>query len=512
MTEADALDGATEAQSSLSAPHPRRRWVPVALLIGVLITQFAWAWATPPFRGIDEIDHAFRAASVADGDVNPSHQSADHRGILVKVPPGLAADARAQCEALTSKEPTDCVPEVTLADGDVLIFSTASGYSPVFYEVIGTISKPWDGVTALYVMRGAASLINALLILVAAWCLMTRSRSASPVAGLLIALTPMALYTTMVPAPNGIELAAAAVLWCALLGLQGAEPRFHGRLFTAAGVAGVILGSVRMTGPIFILVIAVFVMMIAPRRTLLILRSRWKATLAVVAITAFATLYQFHWALSHSPVAGVNDHVRFDLGLILGQVVLWVFQWMGAFPYRNQPASAVTYVATGSLMVVMWGIGLRRGDAKRWLALVVVTTCLVVPLLYTLATYTRLGTFWQGRYALPLLIGAPILIGLALDRSDHDLRVVWRLVPILGLVSTSAALIHVVNLELGRPASAGDPHWHPPAAIVIVVLATASAVAFDRALAWAGPSSAARGQPPRPARAGRPVRQRSGDR
>ena len=97
-------------------------------------------------------------------------------------------------------------------------------------------------------------------------------------------------------------------------------------------------------------------MMIAPRRTLLILRSRWKATLAVVAVTSFATLYQFHWALSHSPVAGVNDHVRFDLGLILGQVVLWVFQWMGAFPYRNQPASAVTYIASGSL------IGCHVGD------------------------------------------------------------------------------------------------------------------------------------------------------
>jgi hypothetical protein len=510
MTEAVAPDGVTDAQSPLGAAHTRRRLVPVALLIGVLITQFAWAWATPPFRGIDEIDHVFRAASVAEGDLNPSHESADHRGMLVEVPPRLAAEARAQCEALISKEPTDCVPEVTLPGGNVLIFSTASGYSPVFYEVIGTVAKPWDGVTALYVMRGAASLINALLLLVAAWCLMTRSRGAAPVAGFLAALTPMALYTSMLPAPNGIELSAAAVLWCALLGLQGADSRFHGRLLMAAGLAGVLLGSVRMTGPIFILAVAAVVTLIAPRRTFALLRSRWKAALVVVVVTSVATLYQFHWAVSHSPLAGINDHIRFDLGLILGQVVLWVFQWMGAFPYRNQPASPITYVASVIVFLLLFVKGLRSGDAKRWIALGVVASCLVFPLIYTLVTYTRLGTFWQGRYALPLLIGAPILMGLALDRTELKAR--WRLIPILGLVSSSAALIHAVHLELGRPASAGDPHWHPPAAVVLVLLAAASAVAFDRALAWAGPTSAARGQPPRPAQAGRRVGRRSVDR
>jgi hypothetical protein len=244
-----------------------------------------------------------------------------------------------------------------------------------------------------------------------------------------------------------------------------------------------------MSGPVLIVLIAACVAMLAPRRTWDLVRSRWKASLVVVFVTSAATLYQLHWALAHPPLSGINDRVPFDLTLILGQVGLWVFQWMGAFPYRNQPASPLTYLATGSLMVLLWGIGLRRGDAKRWMALVVVVTCVLVPLLYTLATYTHLGTFWQGRYALPLLIGAPILIGLALDRPNQEFSAVLRLVPLLVLVSTSAALIHVVHLELERPASAGDPHWHPPATIVIVLLATASSVAFDRMLAWAEPAA-----------------------
>ncbi|MDX6360561.1 MAG: hypothetical protein QOH37_3615, partial [Nocardioidaceae bacterium] len=36
----------------------RGAWV----LLAVIIAQAAWILAAPPFRGIDEFDHAFRAA------------------------------------------------------------------------------------------------------------------------------------------------------------------------------------------------------------------------------------------------------------------------------------------------------------------------------------------------------------------------------------------------------------------------------------------------------------------
>jgi predicted membrane protein DUF2142 len=467
--------------------HPRRRWVPLAVLIGVVITQFAWIWGTPPFRGIDEIDHAFRAASVALGDIRSTHLPVDGRGALVEVPPGLAADARAQCESLTYNGTSNCIPEEILPDGNVLIASAAASYSPVFYAVIGTIARPWDGVVALYVMRSSASLISALLLALATWCLMTRSRTSWPLAGLLAGLTPMALYTSMLPAPNGIELAAATVLWCALLGIQGAAARSHGRLLASAALAGGILGSVRPTGPLIALLIVGFVVLVDPRGTRRLVRRRWKGALAGVFATLVGTIYQVDWAVTHPPVSGGGDDSRpFDLGVILEQGVLWIFQWIGAFPFRNQPASPVTYIACGTLILVVFADGVRRGDAKRWAAIAVVVTCMVLPLLCTLVTFTKLGTFWQGRYALPLLIGAPILMGLALDRPEGEARALGFLVPLLGFVGTSAAVIHMVDLELQRPVSAADPHWQAPPADAVVLLAVAAAATFSCALAWAG--------------------------
>jgi hypothetical protein len=465
--------------------HRRVKWVPLAVLVGVAITQFAWAWGTPPFRGVDEIDHVFRAASVALGDVKPTELPADGRGALGEVPPGLAKDARAQCLALDYQGRSNCIPEKALSDGNVLIASSAAPYSPVVYAVIGTLARPWDGVTALYVMRGIASAINSLLLALAAWCLMKRSRTAWPVTGLVLGLTPMTVYTTMVPSPNGVELSAATVLWCSLLALQRAPERFHPRLFLSAALACAILGSIRLTGPIFVLLIVASVTLVAPGRTWELARERWRWVIGVAVVAAVAAGYQLDWMVSHPPVSALDARRPFDLGVILGQVLLWVFQWIGAFPLRGEPTSMLTYVACLVAFVVVFVEGLRRGDAKRWWAVAIIVTGLVLPLLYTLATFTEKGTFWQGRYALPLVIGAPILIGLSLDRPARQHRIPQQLVAALGIVATAAAINRLVSMELRRPASADDPHWHAPSPWVVVLLAAAAAVAFSRAMVWA---------------------------
>ena len=464
---------------------PSRRWVPVAVFVGVMVAQLAWALGTPPFRGLDEIDHAFRASSVAQGDLAPSRLTSDRRGVLVEVTPGLVTDARAQCEALRSKLPVDCVPERRLPDGNVLILSTAASYSPVFYAVVGLVAKPWDGATALEVMRGTAGVTAALLLALATWCLLTRSRTRWPLAGLLVGLTPMAFYTTMLPAPNGIELAAAVTLWCALLGLQGAPPDRHARLLGAAALAAAILGSVRLTGPVLILLITGLVVAVAPRRTWALVRRRWRGVAGVAVVAAGATLFQAVWTMSTpSGIGGGSGApLHYDWGVILEQLPLWVFQWVGVFPYRNQAASPVAYVAYAVLAALLVREAVRRGGSARWVALAVVVASLLLPLAYTVVTYPSLGTSWQGRYALPLLVGAPLLVGISLDDVDREAWLV-RLVPWLGGIATAAAIAHVVRLEDGRPASAGDPHWHRPGVIVVVLLAAVAALAFDRALAW----------------------------
>jgi hypothetical protein len=466
--------------------------VPVAIFVGVLLSQLVWAWSTPPFRGVDEIDHVFRAASVARGDIRATELPADGRGALGEVPPGLVRDAQRQCLALEYDGRSNCIPERTLPNGNEMIASSAAPYSPVVYAVIGTLAKPWDGVTALFVMRGIACVLNALILAAAAWCLMCGSRTAWPITGLVLGLTPMAIYTTMVPSPNGVELASATLLWCALLGLQRAEGRLQGRLFAAAGLAGVVLGSVRLTGPIFILLIVGTVAAVDLGRTLDIVRTRWRAALMVALLTVAATAYQVYWMLTQPPVSALDSRRPFDLGVILGQVLLWVFQWIGAFPLRGEPTSSLTYIACGVAFVAVFVEAFRRGDRVRRIAVVVVVLCLLLPFVYTLLTFTSKGTFWQGRYALPFACGLPLLAGWVLDAAPPRAplsKVAERMLPFAFCLAQGIALCGVVGKQ-----KANWPEHHGLGAPPILLLVGLTAVAS--VLVWVGFEGARRGSNP----------------
>jgi hypothetical protein len=468
--------------------------VALLVLVGVFAAQLAWVVGVPPFRGIDEFDHAFRAASVALGDVRPAQLPADDgRGAIGEVPPALAADAKGQCESLDYTRDSNCNPVETLPNGNARIASSAAAYSPVYYVVVGTIARPWDGAAALYVMRLASSLINALMIALAAWCLLRRSRTGWPLTGFLVGLTPMAVYTSMLPAPNGLELSAALVLWCALLALQQSDEKYHGRLLAAVGGAGLILGSVRQTGPVFIVLILAVCLLTAPRRSLAVVRRHRVGVAAAGVLTVAGGVYQLHWMLTRPPVAVLDASSVRDVAMVVKQPALWIFQWIGAFPFRDQPTSLVTYAACGTAITLLLVLGLRRGGRNGWLAGGVVTLSLLVPLAFTWLTYAELGPFWQGRYALPFLLGTTILMGLALDTADRQVRrsdrVLQQLMVLLMAAGGAAAVIDTVNKESLRAVSASDPHWLQPGPVVILLLAAVNGICLSRAVARADTGS-----------------------
>ncbi|MGZ4531473.1 MAG: hypothetical protein ACXV5Q_05520 [Frankiaceae bacterium] len=144
--------------------------VPALLVVGLLLTQAAWMLALPAFRGVDEIDHAYRAASLARGEVAPSGIAAKHgRGELVMVPQDLTRAAGPECRALKYDGPDNCRPSRPGPHGTVWAATSASRYSPAFYWVIGKAAEPFRGTTALVVMRAVAGLLCAAFFGLAGW-------------------------------------------------------------------------------------------------------------------------------------------------------------------------------------------------------------------------------------------------------------------------------------------------------------------------------------------------------
>jgi hypothetical protein len=391
---------------------------------GVLVMQSAWMLSVPAFRGLDEHEHAYKAAAVSRGQWSPhAPPSAGGWGGLVEVPRDIADAARPVCESLPF---TTCDPEGDADGATVAVPSSASAYNPVFYYVVGTVARPFSGSTALYAMRAAGAVMCALLI---AGAFVTTRRWATspwPVVSLTVACSPVLLYSTSVAAPNGVEMAGGLLVWSAALGLANARTtaRSFRPYLLAFTVGAVPLLLVRSLGPLWL---ALILLCVAPlfdrQRVAEVVRSgAARACAAVVAACAVGSGAYTLWAGTNR-IGPVTEHFgNLSLSEYPAQVLMWAVQSVAAFPARDELAPAPLYLLAFSVWWVLTVLAFRRATGRARLAMAgTVFFTLAVPVAITAATYDAAGVVWQGRYGLPLLVGFFLVCGWALDaRATHS--------------------------------------------------------------------------------------------
>ncbi len=227
--------------------------------VGLLFVQTAWTLVVPAFRGLDEDAHVFRASSVAEGNWRPDYQTAkDGHGDLIHVRTDVAAAARPVCESLGPGH-YNCNPVAEGPGDTVLVASAAARYNPVFYAVIGTVSKPFHGYSTVYAMRAVAMVLCAAMCGLAVVIARRFATTRWPMIAVLVTATPMVTYSTTIAAPNGVELSSALLLWSVLLSLARPDlPTVPGRKLILVGtVAAATLVTVRSIGPVWLVLIVV---------------------------------------------------------------------------------------------------------------------------------------------------------------------------------------------------------------------------------------------------------------
>ncbi len=481
----------------------RAGWRLAALLfVGALLMQAAWILALPPFRGSDEVDHAYRAAEVAHGEAMPAPVPAPHgRGDLVAVPRSLVRAARPICLSYSYMGRDNCYPVQDLGDGMVTAASSASQYNPAFYWVIGTPARLATGADSLYIMRTVAAVLCAAFLALAGWATSLWAKTRWPIAALLLAMTPVAIYSTAVAAPNGIEMCAALAVWMALLGLSRAEllPRVERTLLWCAVPAAVVLTTVRSLGPLWLLLAGATAVAAAGwRRAVDLVRRHprdFAAAGVVVGAATVASLWWVHVAATLTPNPTSTDGAPDSLGHTLPQLPLWVLQSIAAFPFRDQYAPTVVYalglLVAGVLLVAGWRAGSRH---LRGVFLATAVLSLAIPFVMTLATYSQRGPIWQGRYGLPYSFGAVLLLGLILDRAGyrHRLAAAWLGIGWAALtVANLVGVGHVIADERATSPLSGTAEWLTPPVALIVAVMFAGWVVWAVALRHAPTGSAA---------------------
>ena len=441
---------------------PTRYLTPLALvLLGTLLLQAAWILAVPPFRGSDELDHAYRADAVAHGHWAASSDPPKHgRGGVILVRSSIVEAAGRMCSSYGYTGPDNCRPISEAEDGMVRVASGASGYHPVYYFLIGTPALIAEGARALIIMRVVSATL-CLLMLGLALHLLTLIPQSFWLTGALVAgLTPVLLYSTAMAAPNGLEMAAGAATWAGLLalakgGLSAARER---RVVGWVTLATCTLATLRQLGPLWLaLIFGVCVITFGWRAWIdLARRQAAPIALATAAVTA-ATIASVWWVRSSGTLVQSGDfEVPSPIKKSLLEIPLWVMQSIAAFPLRNEQGPVVTYAVYGLLGLIAISLGALWGDRRIRAAIVAVAALSVaVPFAISVATLRTSGDVWQGRYTLPFSVG--LLLACALTnfgRGTH--RLIGPLLLATGgalIVSQVASILQVYTRELQNPAA-----------------------------------------------------------
>jgi hypothetical protein len=469
----------TESSASSISVAPRR-----SMLLGLCGLFAIWVLVMPPFAGSDEHDHAYRAAAAARGEwaIDPVNATRG-TGAWLRVPSDIVKAAQPECQNLIYTKDRDCVG-TPAGEGTTRVASGAGRYHPLFYAVIGTVAKPFDGATALYAMRVATALLAAAFVWMAAIAASTWARTRWPYLGIAVACTPVVIYSSVVASPNGVEMMSALALWTTLVGLLVAPPEHIRRLAVCAGISGATLATLRPLGPLWCLVILAAVLIgvrPVPGRIRALLRR--PAVLLGALLVLISALQATAWVLAVDAlkVGGEGtDHTSLAhrLGVSANQLPAWILQAIAAFPLRDQATHPAVYACYLIIFGTVLVLGLRLGGGRsRAAILLVLAGVLLFPYVTTVQSYDRYAAAWQGRYGLPVAMGMVVLAAYVLDRRGYSLRGPMQLLLfLLFVVAQALSPAHTLLREIKDSPQVHSGSWVQPSLFVTVVVATVSAV------------------------------------
>jgi MFS family permease len=422
----------------------------------------------------DETVHILVAQSFSRGDFSVPFTS-----------DGLPVDS-VECFRFQPETTAACQDLSWEADGTQRIGSTGD-YPPLYHALAAVPALLTSGLSGAYVMRlWMATIVTALFALAGA--LASRPGAGRwPLVGLMVAITPMAIFSMATVNPSGLAVVSAAIFVVAAI--SALDSRWRGRevaIAAAVGAAGLALS--RRDG---LLWLSVLVVMLAPLWASRV-RQLWQRrspkaswTLVVVlgavgvvaAVWARPTIERFGRSWQDGGGTSAWEAARFIRG--------YLSQLVGVLGWLDSPIGDEAYLAFLVIagFVVMSGLvsDNRRRALSTGLGLI---GLLLAPVIIGMIRFPYL----QGRYLLPIWIGMTIAAGAAAAAGDTGERFERRATQlVLGVWAVVHLVAGVQNLRryaVGRSGSWGyvfDSEWQPPTmpnfvAVVLFVVTTATAL------------------------------------
>jgi Predicted membrane protein (DUF2142) len=460
------------------------------IFAGFAMVIGAWSLASPLMSGPDEPGHVNEAAAAVRGEIDVGHRQQLSSVLpwlagsvaIVRVPEWVAQADRFTCSSFSAKTvPPNCAGHLGDQTKEVDATTQFSNYPPLYYFLVGWPSALWTGARALYLMRFVGALVNAAFLGLGVALLARYHPKRLPLLGALVALTPMVFFVSSVINSSGLEIASAFAAWCGGLCIvaRSGLPRL---LIICTSISFAVLILSRPISPVNALIIVAVLSMLVegPRlRTLAHDKGVRKVLGTMVAAGAIAV---GALAVGGLPVlTGVKTRPLSPGGsvwLTIRLTLARLKQCIGAF-------SGETFVPYGVILVWVSAVGglltlaLFTSSRGRRALLVLGMSILALPIVFESPQINAVGTYWQGRYWLPLAIGIPLVASscavfqspsaLFARRSARVLGVL-AFVSILAIAQLAAILTELHRYETGLDQPPGAPiRWLPPGGSTLVV-------------------------------------------
>jgi hypothetical protein len=473
-----AVPGAGEHRSA----GVRRPTVLAAALLtlGFVVLSFAWAGANPKGASPDAPHHVVKAYVTGRGDIWGEPALPEHEGEASTqrwfnsvsrayfVPARIAPPESISCYGHDRSLTADCQRLDLPPDGqpDVLVQNHFGTYNPALYAPLSlSMLGASDYATAEWRGRLAVVAICTVFVGWAALLLARPGAGWTSLAGLVLALTPLVVFTSSNVTTSGIEITSAICFWVALLTIVRAPRERWGAPWVAAGVSGATMAISRPVDAALVLVVIATVAIVAGRQARDVIGTVRRPAVIVGAVVVIAAGASAAWAVL------VTAHPPIDLGLAarsLGETVsdlpVQLRQAIGVFGWNDtpmpQPVYLLTLAALGGLLVVALRVGeWRERLAVVWLAFATIAIHIGLGVLVE----AQIGFDMQARYTLPLLVGVPLVSAWIVEGHEWEVdpRITRLLAPaIFAMTAVVQAVAFATNAH--RYAVGGSASWTIP--------------------------------------------------
>jgi Predicted membrane protein (DUF2142) len=513
-----------------SLPFWRRRTWTLAFA-GFFLLFGAWAIAAPYNGTPDEREHLIRAVSVDLGQVFPKPAAWNEMFSDVRVPSSVN---RYRCWQFVSTVDATCQPE---PGGDTTMIdtvTTAGRYHPVYYAIVGWPMVLFPNWAGILLARLVSAAMCAAMLAIAMNNALRWSRGRIAAAGVLVATTPMVAHLGGALNPNGLEIAAGAVLFAAGVPLVSALRRIqeeddppsrtigrHHRhdplpsayprltpLLTQIGLAACCMALLRFAGPLWLLLSVVALLM--PLNWRLVRRLwAWHAvrwwTLAIGGVVGAAVTWTLVFEATFlGDYTGGNRLRPFQA---VWEVTLrwpsYLNEMIGVMSWLDTPLPSPVYVIWEAIAAAVIILGALMANREgRWRLGAIAVAGVIIPTGLMLSVINTAGFFTQGRYLLPVLVGLPIVAGYLIDeRSPLESTASPGLSTVRSAVRSTAVVLLALHLgslawtmvrwQRGMVPTPGlrdlNPFtgaWHPPLGSVLPLLTATASAALLGYLLW----------------------------